>query len=122
MKSALRNKLSVFVQRRLQVERRGGKRVVPAHRTLCLLQAPGESEPTTATVHNLSYKGVAVLAEHEYPTGAVLRVLLVNDSHTFSVTMDMKVTRSFRNGGTHYLIAGPFTRPLQHDEIVPFIL
>lgn len=122
MKSSLRNKLSVLVQRRLQIERRGGKRVVPIHRTLCQLQASDDSEPATGIVHNLSYKGVAVLSEREYALGTLLRVLLVNDSHTFSLAMDMKVVRSFRNGGTQYLIAGPFTRPLRHEEVVPFFL
>ena len=121
MKPSLRNKLSVLIQRRLQIERRGSKRLVPVHRTLCLIPSCGESERTTAVVDNLSQNGVAVLAEREYATGTVLPLLLVNALHTFSLTVEMKVVRSSRVGHDRYLIAGPFARPLLHEEVVPFI-
>jgi hypothetical protein len=122
MNSSLRNKLSILVQRRLQIERRSSRRVAPAHRTLCLILASGENEQTTAIVENLSNKGIAVLAERAYTPGAILNVLLVNASHTFSLAVEMKVTRSTRIGSDQYLIAGPFARPLSHEEVVPFIL
>ncbi|HTU20995.1 MAG TPA: PilZ domain-containing protein [Gemmataceae bacterium] len=122
MKPSLRNKLSVLIQRRLQNERRGCKRLVPVHRTLCLIQPAGESDWMTAVVDNLSHKGVALLVEREYAPGTVLPVLLVNASHTFSLAVEMKVVRSSRVGHDKYLIAGPFARVLLHDEVVPFIL
>ena len=122
MKSPLRTKLSVLVQRRLQVERRGGKRVKPLHRTLCLLHASNGSERGTAIVQNLSYKGVAMQTEGDYPLGTLLQVLLVNEAHTFSLALEMKVVRSLRIAGDHYLVAGPFARALRHEEILPFIV
>ena len=122
MRPSLRNKLSVLIQRRLQIERRGCKRLVPIQRTLCLLPSRGDSEGTTAVVNNLSHKGVAVVAEREYALGTILPVLLVNASHTYSLAVEMKVVRASRLGRDQYLIAGPFARSLLHEEVVPFIV
>ena len=122
MKSSLRNRLSVLVQRRLHIERRGSKRLVPIHRALCLLQSRGENERTTAVVDNLSHKGVAVLVDRDYALGTILPVLLVNASHTFSLAVEMTVVRSSRVGSNQYSIAGPFARELLHEEVVPFMV
>ncbi|HWG44102.1 MAG TPA: PilZ domain-containing protein [Gemmataceae bacterium] len=122
MKASLRSRLSALVQRRIHVERRGGKRVEPMHRTLCLLQMPGETSQTTAIVQNLSLKGIGVHVDREYTVGATLDLLLVNASHTFSVTLELKVVRCFRAAPNLYFVAGPFTRSLRHEEVVPFIL
>jgi hypothetical protein len=122
MKSSLRSKLSGLVQRRRKVERRSGKRIAPTQRTLALLRWDENGETTTAFVHNLSLKGLAVHAERDYPLGTMLRVILVNAAHTFSVAVDLKVVRAIRDGGNGYLIAGPFSRTLSHEEVVPFIL
>lgn len=119
---SLRSKLSALVQRRLQIERRGGKRVVPAQRTLCLLSKPGASEQTGSVVQNLSMKGVGLQTERSYELGEVLHALLVNAAHTFSVSVELRVARCFHVMDQRYFVAGPFTRPLTHDEIVPFIL
>jgi hypothetical protein len=122
MKMSLRSKLSFFVKRRLQIERRGSKRVVPVHRTLCLVQVPGEADRATAVVQNISVNGVGVLVDREYLPGTVLNVLLVNASHTFAAAMELKVVRCFRVAVNRYFLAGPFARPLTHDEAVPFII
>jgi hypothetical protein len=122
MKASLRSRLSVLVQRRIHVERRGGKRVEPIHRALCLLQTPGETSQVTAIVQNLSLKGIGVHVEREYTVGSILHVLLVNASHTFSVTQEVKVVRCFRAGSNQYFVAGPFARALRHEEVVPFVL
>lgn len=121
MKSALRKQLSVIVQRRLLSERRSNKRAVPAHRTFCLIQPSGDDERRTAMVHNISRTGVAIHVERAYSPGTLLRVLLVNEAHTFSLNMDLKVSRLIA-AGERYLIAGHFARPLLHTEIAPFIL
>lgn len=121
LKLSLQGKLSSLVQRRLQVERRGSRRVTPARQTLCMLHEAGEDERTTAIVHNLSSKGAAVLTERAYPIGALLHVLLVNAEHTFAVERDMKVTRCFR-ATNQYMLAGPFGDSLAHDELAPFVL
>ncbi len=118
----IRSKLSVFVQRRLQVERRSQKRVVPVQRTLCLLQVPGENEQSTAIVQNLSRKGIGVLVDREHQPGDVLTALLVNSSHTFAVKRELKVVRCFRVNGEQFFLAGPFENLLDHAEMVPFII
>jgi hypothetical protein len=119
---SLRSKLSALVQRRLQIERRGGKRVAPAQRTLCRLSKPGESAQAASVVQNLSIKGVGLQTECSYQLGELLHVLLVNAAHTFSVSVELRVARCFHVTDNRYFVAGPFTRPLTHDEIVPFIL
>ncbi len=121
MKTSLRKQLSLLVQKRLFVERRSGKRIMPVRRTLCLLQSADRPEPTTAIVQNLSHMGIAVQSEDNYAPGTQLRLLLVNDAHTFSLAAELSVVRSVRIGNL-YLIAGPFARPLSHQELVPFIL
>jgi hypothetical protein len=118
----LRKKLSVFVQRRLQVERRSQKRVVPVHRTLCLLKASGDDQPTTTVVQNLSLKGLGVLVDREHSPGTVLNALLVNAPHTFAVKRELKVVRCFRVNGQQFFLAGPFEKLLTHEEMVPFII
>jgi hypothetical protein len=122
MKPSLCNKLSVFIRRRRQIERRGSKRLAPVYRALCLIQPAGESERMTGVVNNLSQQGVAVLAECAYAPGTVLPDLLVNASHTFSLAVEMKVVRSSRVGHDQFLIAEPFARSLLHEEVVPFVL
>jgi hypothetical protein len=122
MNSTLRGKLSVLVQRRLHNERRGSKRIAPVQRTLCLLSAPGEGLPLSGLVENLSNQGVALLAQRPYPLNTMLHLRLVNAAHMFSLEVEMKIVRCSRIGYDQYLIAGPFTRRLLHDEVVPFIL
>ncbi len=119
MRSSLRKHLSLFVQRRLLIERRGSRRIAPAHRTLCLVPSTG-GEKKTATVHNISNTGVAVQMDQAYAPGTHLRVLLINEAHTFSLNAELDVIRSIRMGD-HYVIAGHFRRPLSHEEVVPFI-
>jgi hypothetical protein len=119
MRSSLRKHLSILVQRRLLNERRGSKRMVPVHRTLCLIPSSGEAR-TTTLVHNISCNGVAMQTDQAHAPGTLLRVLLVNEAHTFSLTVDVNVVRSVRMG-EHYLTAGSFVRPLLHEEVVPFI-
>ena len=121
MSSFLRSKLSVFARRRLQADRRGGKRLAPNHRTICRLQTPGEDAHTTAVVQNLSLRGVGMRVDREYTPGTLLHVLLVNDSHTFSVALELSVARCFRVANDQFYLAGPFGRPLTHEEVVPFI-
>jgi hypothetical protein len=120
MRSSLRKQLSVFVQRRLSIERRASKRIVPVHRTLCTIPSSGE-ERTTTLVHNISRLGVAMQTQHAYAPGTLVRVLLINEAHTFSLAVDVNVVRCIRMGD-HYLTAGTFTRPLAHEEVAPFIL
>jgi hypothetical protein len=120
MKTSLRKHIASFVQRRLLIERRSSKRIVPVHRTLCLIPSTGD-EQTTALVHNISNTGVAVQTDHAYTPGTDLRILLVNEAHTFSLNIDLHIVRCIRMG-EHHVVAGTFARPLSHDEVVPFIV
>lgn len=120
MRTSLRKHLSSLMQRRLMIERRSSRRIVPVHRTLCLIPSIGE-ERTTALVHNISNTGVAVQTDQAYAAGTHLRILLVNEAHTFSLNVEMNVVRSLRMGD-HHVVAGAFARPLSHDEVVPFIV
>jgi hypothetical protein len=103
------------------VERRGGKRVVPARHTLGVIRQRGENRTRTASVQELSLKGIALLTDHEYPAGTVLPLLLINAAHTFSVEAELRVIRSFRVSAQQFFVAGSFGRALLHDELVPFI-
>ncbi len=120
MPSSLHKQLSAFVQRRLLIERRNSKRIVPVHHTLCLIQSPG-TEQMTALVHNISCQSLALQAEKSYMPGTLLHLLLVNEAHTSSLNVDLNVVRSTRVGN-RYLIAGTFVRPLLHEEVMPFIV
>jgi hypothetical protein len=120
MKSSVRNHLSIFVQRRRQIERRSSKRIAPAHRTLCLIQSSG-AEQTTALVYNISCQGIAMQAEQSYAPGTILHLLLINEAHTASLSVCLSVTRSIPIGD-RYTIAGSFVRSLAHEEVKPFIL
>ena len=120
MSSSRRKHLSIFVQKRLSIERRGSKRIAPVHRTFCMIPSTGDKR-TTGLVQNISCTGVAVQTEHSHAAGTLLRILLVNEAHTFSLSVDLNVVRSIRMGD-HYMTAGNFTRPLLHGEVVPFIL
>lgn len=122
MNSTLRNKLSVLVQRRMQIERRSSKRIAPVHRTLCVISTAEEKAILAGVVDNLSNQGIAVMVERPYPLGTILHLRLVNAAHMFSLEAEMKVVRAIRIGYDHYLLGGPFARPLLHEEVVPFIL
>jgi hypothetical protein len=122
MKSSLLHKLSSLVQRPRKVERRIGSRITPNSNTLALLRTGESQETTTGYVVDLSAQDAAFLAERDYPPGTILKVLLINSLHTFSLAVDVKVARSTRGSGRMYLIAGPFSQPLQHEQIVPLIV
>jgi hypothetical protein len=121
MDSPLLAKLAALVQRRQQVERRQDKRLPAGERTVCLLRN-GDDPPPAIGIHNLSLKGAGLLADREYPLGTVLPLLLVNGTHTFAVAVELKVVRTFRVVGGHWFVAGPFDRPLRHDELRPLMM
>jgi hypothetical protein len=121
MDSPLLAKLAALVQRRNPVERREVKRLPPGERTVCMVRNGGDHPPVVA-IHNLSLKGAGLLTDRECPLGTVLSLLLVNGTHTFAVAVELKVVRTFRVGGGHWFVAGPFDRPLRHDELRPLMM
>ncbi len=122
MKSSLHNQLFALGQPHKKAERRGGRRIVPNEQTVALLRTEDNPEIATALVRNLSAKGVAVLAQRNYPLGTMVHVLFINASHTFSLAAKIEIARSKREGSQLYLIAGSFSQPLQHEQIVPLIV
>jgi hypothetical protein len=122
MISPFRTKLPMLVQRRLQVERRSGKRLVPGQKTLCVLQLPGEEARIVGAVQNLSVRGVGILVDRPVPLGTQPHALLINASHTFAVAVDLKIVRLFRVTGGQYFLGAPFYRELSHEEFVPFVM
>jgi hypothetical protein len=116
------SRMSALVQRRSRPhERREVKRLAPGQVTPCTLTPPaGQSTP--AWVHNLSIKGIGILAEQEHRPGAVLRVLLVNAAHVFALSVEVEVVRCFRLVTGEYFVGGKFRRTLSPDELRPFML
>jgi hypothetical protein len=115
-------KLITFPGKRGRVDRRASRRLTPGHLTPCEVRIPGVEEPRSAWVHNLSLRGVGILTEQEYPAGTRLKVLLVNAAHTFALSMEMEVVRSFRVVNGDYFAGGRFNRQLRHDELLPFMM
>jgi hypothetical protein len=116
------SRMSAFVQRRSRPqERRAAKRLTPARVTPCTLTPPG-GRPAGARVHDLSVKGIGILAEQEHRPGTVLRVLLVNAAHVFAVSVEVEVVRCFRMVSGDYFVGGRFRTALSPDELLPFML
>jgi hypothetical protein len=115
-------RISSLIDRRSRFDRRQVKRLTPTPQTLCQVWETEQSEPAEATVQNLSAKGVGLVGSREYAPGSVLRVLLVNASHTFAVHAEIKVVRCFEASDGDYFVGGPFLRALAHDELVPFMM
>jgi hypothetical protein len=115
-------KLSALIGRPKRSERRVSKRIVPGAETPCEVQRVGEETRHSARLHNLSAKGAGLLVDCEYPKGTEVRVLVVNAAHTFALALEMRVARCQRTLNGDFLIGGPFTRAVTHQELVPFIL
>jgi hypothetical protein len=115
-------RMTALVQRRPRpVERRAAKRLAPGQVTPCTLTAPG-GQPAGGWVHNLSVKGIGILAEQEHRPGTVLRALVVNAAHVFALSVEVEVVRCFRLVTGEYFIGGQFRRTLSADELGPFML
>jgi hypothetical protein len=122
MDSPILARIASLVHRRARKERRQAKRLPPAQPAVCLVYNQGESEPAPACVQNLSIKGAAILADRAYAVDTALRVLLVNASHTYAVTAELRVVRCLRVVSGQHLLGGPFARPLAYEEFVPLML
>ena len=115
------SKLTALAGRGRRAERRSCRRTRPAGTTPCRVRGPGESDGHDACVHNLSLNGAGILAGREYPPGTPLTLLLVNAAHTFSLSAEMTVVRSFRAAHGGYFLGGRFVNPLRFDELLPFL-
>lgn len=115
-------KLSLLGHRRSRSDRRQAKRFIPRQVSPCTLELPGENGPTAAWVHNLSALGVALLTDREYAADTVLQALLVNGPHTYSLRVAITVIRCFRVITGDFYVGARFDRPLDHDELLPFLI
>jgi hypothetical protein len=114
-------RISALMRRRPASDRREAKRLPPGQHTICLIWFGEDLEPANAVVSNLSHKGAGLLAEREYASGSVLRLLLVNGPHTFALATELKVVRCFQVPTGEYFLGGPFLKTISHDELVPFM-
>ena len=115
-------RMTALVQRRSRpAERREVKRLAPSQATPCTVTAPG-GPSVGGWVHNLSVKGIGILADAEHQPGTVLRLLVVNASHVFALSVEVEVVRCFRLVTGEYFIGGQFRRALSPDELRPFML
>jgi hypothetical protein len=90
--------------------------------TPCLLQAADEPGPLPAWVHNLSIKGVGILAGRPYRPGAQVTALLINASHTYAMSVQATVVRSYRIFNGDYFLGCRFDEALTYDQITPFLM
>jgi PilZ domain len=121
MMSPILTKLSGLVGKRGRADRRTFRRLTPGHLTPCHVRVPG-NEQRSAWVHNLSLRGVGILADREFTPGTRLGLLLVNAAHTFALSVEMDVVRCFRVVNGDFFVGGQFDRQLGHDELMPFMM
>jgi PilZ domain-containing protein len=115
-------RMTALVQRRARpAERRKAKRLAPGQATPCTLAVPG-GQPSGGWVHNISVKGVGLLADQEHRPGTLLRVLIVNAAHVYALSVEVEVVRCFRLVTGEHFIGGQFRRALSPDELGPFML
>jgi hypothetical protein len=122
MMPTILSKLSNLVSKRNRTERRAFRRLTPGHLTPCQIRGNEDFEPKSAWVHNLSLLGAGVLTDHEYSSGSKVKLLLVNGAHTFALSVEMNVVRCFRVVNGDYFVGGQFTRQLNHEELMPFMI
>jgi c-di-GMP-binding flagellar brake protein YcgR len=104
-----------------RLERRARKRIIPTQITPCQFTTC-EGEPVeSALVHDLSADGAGILSEQGFEPGTIVHLLLVNANHTFALSLEFEVVRATRNPAGTYFLGGRFTRPLRHEELVPFL-
>jgi hypothetical protein len=114
--------MSALFLKQPRENRREVKRHFPGRLSPCLVQKPGEDGKVDASLFDISPKGIALITSKEYLIGALLKVLIVNGSHTFALSVEMTVVRCAHLLNGQYLIGGPFTRYLTHDEMMPFMV
>ena len=73
-------------------------------------------------MQDISLRGAGILCEQPFIPGTVVRLLLVNASHTTALNVDFEVVRCHRSASGAYFVGGRFAKPLAHDELVPFLV
>ena len=120
--SILTNIVALIHARSPRPERRQVKRLYTAYKTPCLFETPDGTDRISAWIYDVSTQGIGILAQRAVPPGTTLRTLLVNASHTSALVIEVEVVHCLRAGHGNFLFGGTFTRPLRHEELVPFLL
>jgi hypothetical protein len=96
------------------------QRRLPTRLPTARVTLPG-GETFAVQVRNLSLLGIGLASGYAIPEGLRVRVLLVNRSHIFLLSIDFEVVHCGRQNGDTFSIGGRFCRPLSFEELAPFV-
>ena len=121
MRSLFPSKVLSAAERR-RAERRRARRMAPGRLTPCLIRPDEGGDELPGWVHNMSVAGAGLLSARPFAIGHVMTVLFINAAHTFALSAEVRVVRSYRvvNGDT--FLGCQFTQPLRYDEMLPFLV
>jgi hypothetical protein len=101
--------------------RRESRRMAPEHPAPCVLTLEG-GDKVSARIHNLSLRGAGVLVDRAFPPGTEMHLLLINDGHTYALTLPFVVARCHPIRSGSFILGGRFARPLRLEELTPLLL
>jgi hypothetical protein len=102
-------------------ERRRAARRRPAQDTVCRLSDDDGDEIGCGLVWNLSTTGVSMLLNLRLEPGTVVAVELTNAAGD-AVDVGLSVVHLSRLRTGDYVLGGQFSRPLEEDELRPFVV
>jgi hypothetical protein len=105
-----------------EAEKRLARRLAPISVTPCLVYPLGDDGAIPAWVHNLSIRGVGILVDRPYPAGTTITALLINSAHTYAMSVQAVVVRSYRVFNGDYFLGCSFEESLNYDQITPFLM
>jgi hypothetical protein len=103
-------------------ERRHSPRRRPARETVCRLYAPDGEPLGTGLVWNLSRTGVSLLVEGRLEPGTPLEAVLTGPGAAGSLRVGLRVVHAGRLRTGDHVLGGQFDRPLDGDELAPFVM
>ncbi len=109
-------------KRRRANDRRASVRFAPTQEIVCYCAPAGARVFGAARVCDISAGGACLLVKLHVEVGDVVAVEMINGPHTFLCARTMRLVRVFVGSGDDAVIAGEFDRPLDYDELLPFIL
>jgi hypothetical protein len=82
---------------------------------------PGEAEPISGWLQNLSVKGVGLLLPKSCRVGITVPLLLINDGQTCGLRREVQVVRCQDLGTGDHLVGGQFTHGRDFEDLLPFL-
>jgi hypothetical protein len=107
--------------KRKHADRRASIRFPLAQEIICYWSRGG-GRYFAGRVCDLSARGLSLLVRGRPEPGEVLSVELINGAHTSLCAREVRVLRAFQGSGHDSVIGGAFDRPLDYDELLPFLL